>query len=125
MALQEHLAARSDEIHKEIDEWYNDLERAKEKLDRENGDFVYVKEQIFARWLDGYTIANPTDYFLDQDMTGLDLESNIMTPLEFMLNSLEFFGLPKDYINGAGHFPTWEKDKQDNKAAKKKKKGKP
>ena len=58
-------------------------------------------------------------------MTGIELESNIMTPLEFMLNTLEFFGLPKDYINGAGHFPTWEKDKQDNKAAKKKKKGKP
>ena len=125
MALQEHLAARADEIQKEIDEWVNEPERAKEKLDRENGEFVFVKEQIFARWLDGYKIANPTDYFLDQDMAGLDLESNIMTPLEFMLNTLEFFGLPKDYINGAGHFPTWEKDKQDNKAAKKKKKGKP
>ena len=109
MALQEHLAAKLDEIGKEIDEWLGDEPRAKEKLDREDGEFVYVKENIFAGWLSGYTIANPTDYFLDQDISGLELESNIMSPLEFMLNTLEFFGLPKDYINGQGHFPNWEK----------------
>ena len=65
MALQEHLAAKLDEIGKEIDEWLGDEPRAKEKLDREDGEFVYVKENIFAGWLSGYTIANPTDYFLD------------------------------------------------------------
>ena len=113
MALQEHLASRLDDIMKEIDEWLGDETKAKEKLDRENGDFVFVKREIFARWLDGYTIANPSDYFLDQDISGLELESNIMSPQEFMLNTLEFFGLPKDYIDGNGHFADWEKRKEE------------
>jgi len=26
-----------------------------------------------------------------------------------MMNTLEYFGLPKDYINGNGHFPNWDK----------------
>ena len=113
MALQEHLASRLDDIMKEIDEWLGDETKAKEKLDRENGDFVFVKREIFARWLDGYTIANPSDYFLEQDISGLELESNIMSPQEFMLNTLEFFGLPKDYIDGNGHFADWEKRKEE------------
>ena len=124
MALQEHLASRLDEIMKEIDEWLGDETKAKEKLDRENGDFVFVKREIFARWLDGYTIANPSDYFLEQDISGLELESNIMSPQEFMLNTLEFFGLPKDYIDGNGHFADWEKRKEEQKGAKKKPKKK-
>lgn len=41
---------------------------------------MFVKREIFARWLDGYTIANPTDYFLDQEISDLELESNIMAP---------------------------------------------
>lgn len=30
-----------------------------------------------------------------------------------MLNTLEFFGLPKDYIDGNGHFADWEKRKEE------------
>ena len=50
----------------------------------------------------------------------LELESNIMSPIDFMLNTLEFFGLPKSYIDGNGHFPNWDKQKEDNKAKGKK-----
>ena len=33
------------------------------------------------------------------------------------MSTLEYFGLPKDYMNGAGHFPNWGKEKKDDKAA--------
>ena len=33
-----------------------------------------------------------------------------------MLNTLEFFGLPKDYINGNGHHSDFEKRAADAKA---------
>jgi hypothetical protein len=34
-----------------------------------------------------------------------------------MLSTLEFFGLPKNYMEGAGHFPMWGKEKKDDKMA--------
>ena len=33
-----------------------------------------------------------------------------------MLSTLEFFGLPKKYMEGNGHFPMWGKEKKDDKA---------
>lgn len=32
-----------------------------------------------------------------------------------MLSTLELFGLPKGYMEGAGHFPNWGKEKKDDK----------
>ena len=43
-----------------------------------------------------------------------------MSPIDFMLNTLEFFGLPKQYIDGNGHFPNWDKQKEENKSKGKK-----
>lgn len=49
-----------------------------------------------------------------------------MSKLEFLLHTLEMFGLPKNYINGVGHHLNWESER---KAAagrgKKKQKGAP
>lgn len=33
------------------------------------------------------------------------------------MSTLEFFGLPKGYMNGVGHFPNWGKEKKDDKQA--------
>lgn len=38
-----------------------------------------------------------------------------------MMTTLEFFGLPKKYMDGNGHFPMWGKEKKDDKAAARKK----
>jgi hypothetical protein len=32
-----------------------------------------------------------------------------------LLSTLEFFGLPKGYMGGAGHFPLWGKENKDDK----------
>lgn len=37
------------------------------------------------------------------------LETFIVTPTEFLLETLEIFGLPKNYIHGNGHWKDWAK----------------
>jgi hypothetical protein len=32
-----------------------------------------------------------------------------------MMTTLEFFGLPKGYMSGAGHFPDWGKENKNDK----------
>jgi hypothetical protein len=41
----------------------------------------------------------------------------VQTEREFLLSTLEFFGLPKGYMGGAGHFPMWGKESQAEKLA--------
>jgi len=43
------------------------------------------------------------------------LVCGIQAEKEFMLTTLEYFGLPKKYMEGKGHFPTWGKEKLDDK----------
>jgi hypothetical protein len=42
---------------------------------------------------------------------------SVQTEKEFLLSTLEFFGLPKGYMGGAGHFPMWGKEAKDDKLA--------
>jgi len=41
----------------------------------------------------------------------------VQTEREFLLSTLEFFGLPKGYMSGVGHFPMWGKESKDDKLA--------
>lgn len=123
MELQQHLLEQSEDILKLIDEFISNEEESKEKLSKD-----FVVENMFKVWLDGYKVYQPTEYFLDK-LTEDDpeLEFNICTEFEFLLSTLEIFGLPKDYINGAGHHIGWQKRPDDDKkkgAKGKKKKAK-
>jgi hypothetical protein len=44
---------------------------------------------------------------------------NVETEKEFLITTLEMFGLEKNYMTGTGHFPTWERDQQANAKNKK------
>ena len=46
---------------------------------------------------------------------------NILTKKEFLINTLEMFGLTEKYMEGEGHFPDWGEKMRQNKAAKDKK----
>ena len=118
MALQEHLVQNADDIFKQIEDIVNN-EEAYKLLDKENttGDY-------FDKWLNDFEIANPTgEYFLDPQNADDSLVCNIQTKLEFLLRTLELFGLPKDYINGEGHHLNWD-EKARAAAGRSKKKGK-
>jgi len=41
----------------------------------------------------------------------------IISPQQLLLQTLEFFGLPKNYMNGAGHWKDWEKKKKEEQKA--------
>jgi hypothetical protein len=43
-----------------------------------------------------------------------------MTEKDFLISTLEIFGLPQHYMDGNGHFPDWGKDSNDRLAAAKK-----
>ena len=120
MALQEHLirGASAEDIIKQLDDMINNEEQYK-LLDKEGAC------QHFNGLLDSFEITNPTsDFFLDPQNNDETLVCNIQSKLEFLLNTLEIFGLPQGYINGVGHHLDWEQKKAAAAGGRGKKKGK-
>lgn len=72
--------------------------------------------------LSQYRLTQPSNYFLpDQHPTDdFELVCNALSEKEFLIQTLEIFGLPQGYMNGAGHFADWGKDSNDRAAAAKK-----
>ena len=52
-------------------------------------------------------MEHPTDDY--------ELVCNIQTEKEFLMTTLETFGLPEKYTAGNGHFPDWGVDKKDDR----------
>lgn len=44
---------------------------------------------------------------------------NVLSDLQFLMKTLELFGLPEDYINGNGHWATWTRESAEGKDKKK------
>lgn len=66
-------------------------------------------------WLAEFNLVQPSQFFKDHPTNDSELVCSIQTEKEFMLTTLEFFGLPKKYMEGKGHFPLWGKEKKDDK----------
>lgn len=97
---------------KNLEDLLNNEEEAK-NLTQEN-----VFQELFRHWLAGFQIYQPSDYFLDKE-DNVDLVCNIQSEYNFMISTLEIFGLPQDYLNGGGHFANWSKEKAEGKDKKK------
>jgi len=69
------------------------------------------------QWLEGFKVTQPSDFFRKNPTNDAELVCSIQKEKEFMLTTLEFFGLPKGYIEGLGHHPDWGKEKKEDKAA--------
>ena len=67
-------------------------------------------------WLQDFKLTQPSDYFIEHPTDDYELACNIQTEKEFMLTTLEIFGLPEKYMDGNGHFPDWGKEKKEDKA---------
>jgi len=107
---------QADDLYKFLDEAIMN-EETYNKLTCEN-----IGERVFNQWLEGFLIQNPDDYFKDQD-DNVDLVCNTQDELNFMMTTLEIYGLEKGYLEGRGHHNDWTKD-AGNKNDKKKGKGK-
>lgn len=110
ITLQEYLLERETQILKEIEDWVNDEEKVK-TLDRATVD------GMLAEWLSEFQLVQPSQFFKDHPTNDAELVCSIQTEKEFLLSTLEFFGLPKNYMEGAGHFPMWGKGKKEDKLA--------
>ena len=104
MELQEHFIGMVDEVNKQIDDMLANDEEVK-KLENK----AIVEDMFFDRWLESFELRNPdSDFFTDPENDDDNLVCNIQSKLDFLLTTLEIFGLPKDYINGGGHHADWE-----------------
>ena len=99
IALQEYLTAQEAQILKDIEEVSD--EAVIKMLDRAR------TEALLDGWLAGFGLVQPADFFREHPTNDSELVCSIQTAKEFLLRTLEFFGLPKNYMAGAGHFPDW------------------
>lgn len=101
------------DIIKDIEAWTSNEEEIK-KLDRA------AVEEMFDNWLADWKLLQPSQFFKDHPTNDSELVCSIQTEKEFMLSTLQFFGLNEGYMEGIGHFPNWGKEKNDRKAQRKK-----
>lgn len=101
-------------ITTKIDELLGNEEEAK-LLDRKG------VEEMLDGWMDEYRLTQPTEYFLEHPTDDYELFCNVQTEKEFLMNTLEIFGLPDKYMEGNGHFPDWGLEKKDDRLAAAKK----
>ena len=116
IALQEFLADRQEDITAELEAWASADAEKLNQLTRE------TVEQLFDTWLAEFNLVQPSQFFKDHPTNDSELVCSIQTEKEFLLTTLEFFGLPKNYMSGNGHFPDWGKEKKEDKAAAARKK---
>lgn len=97
ISLQEHLQRQAEDLWKFIDDLIMNDTAAKE-IDVSN-----VYEKVFSPLLQGFKLEHPTDYFRDKP-DNTDIVCSTQNEVQFFMGVLEIFGLPRDYLYGAGHW---------------------
>ena len=67
-----------------------------------------------------FRINQPSSYFFEHPTDDYELVGNVLSEKDFLLETLEIFGLPQRYMEGNGHFPDWGQVNNDRLAAAKK-----
>ena len=102
---------------KEVEEWVGEDEKLK-TLDRA------AVDAMLDGWLAEFALQQPSDFFSAHPTDDTELVCTIQTPKEFLLSTLEFFGLPKNYMEGAGHHAMAGRDKSNAEKAAARKRAK-
>src|SRR6185436_9227247 len=97
IAIQEFLQTKEAAINQMIQDYLEDDDKAKQ-LDRK------AVEEIMDQWLAEFQLTQPSEYFLQHPTDDYELACNIQTEKEFLVSTLEIFGLPVKYMEGNGHF---------------------
>ena len=77
-------------------------------------------EEMMDEFLSGFAIRQPTEYFDRHPTDDVELVCNIQTEKEFLISTLNLFGLPEKYMEGEGHFADLGKKSEEEKAKAKK-----
>ncbi|KAM3135741.1 hypothetical protein pb186bvf_012138 [Paramecium bursaria] len=108
--LQQYCFDKDQEIKLQIDSYLTNEEQAK-TLNKE------VVTNLINGWLNEYKVFCPSQLFLEFPNEFNDLECITIKPLQILLEALEYFGLPKNYMSGEGHWKDWAKRKEEEQKA--------
>lgn len=99
-ALQEYCMKRESELKQNLEEWTQNEEKTKQFTKE-------VVEGIIDSFLIDFKLMQPDEIFFDQKTKDTDIYSWIIKEREFFFETLTFFGLPKNYMAGEGHWKDW------------------
>lgn len=117
ITLQEYLTDRQEDITAQLEALVGEtVPEELKKLDRA------LVDGLLDQWLADFALVQPSQFFKDHPTNDSELTCSIQAEKEFLLTTLQFFGLPKNYMDGNGHFPDWGKEKKEDKAAAARKK---
>ena len=114
ISLQEHLQKLDETIQADIDEYTSDPEGKLRQLDTD------AAKAMFEKWLEDFRLDKPSEFFEKHASNDPELMCLVQRKEDFMFRTLEFFGLPKGYIKGDGHHPTWMQRRMEERAKKRK-----
>jgi hypothetical protein len=64
---------------------------------------------MIKRWMKDFALNIPSTIFREFPDFDPELETFILSPSDFFLETLEYFGLPRNYMYGEGHWKDWAK----------------
>lgn len=101
ICFQHWMLAKENEIKQQMEGFITNKEQAK-TLTRP------IVEKMIDSWVLGFHYNQPSALFLESECTDPELLCIIQSNRQFFLETLTFFGLPKNYIQGEGHWKDWE-----------------
>jgi len=72
-------------------------------------------ETMIEKWMADFQLEQPSQFFRDHPTNDAELVCSILTPKDFLIKTLNFFGLPNKYMDGEGHFADWAKKRLEEK----------
>ena len=105
MLLQQHCCDKELDIKMEMEAFIN----SEESKNLTKDSFM----EIVDKWMTGFKLQEPSELFVEFPELAKDIETLVVSPTEFLLETLEMFGLPTNYIYGNGHWKDWAKKIQE------------
>lgn len=105
IALQQHLKVKENQIQIDMEGIISSEENNK-LLTREG------VEKMLDEWLAGFKLAQPSEIFAEEGVKDPEVNCWIISERNFFLETLTYFGLPKDYLTSReGHWHDWAYNK--------------
>ena len=99
ISLQQHMKAKEQQTQQDIEFWL--AEENNKNLNREG------VEKMLDEWLSGFRLTQPGEIFFEQGVKDPEVNCWVISERNFFLETLTYFGLPKDYLEGNGHWHDW------------------
>lgn len=100
ITLQQYLKTREAQALQEMEVFISSEENNK-TLTRDG------VEKMLDDWLSEFRLYQPKEIFAEQGVKDADVNCWVISERNFFLETLTYFGLPKDYLQGNGHWHDW------------------